>query len=115
MLKIEKPSHDIEKIVGVIEDIAFQTNLLALNASVEVARIGESGRGFAVVATEVHAILQRSAEAASEIGDLIARSRVQVQAGSELTGETGLIFEMLKTDSSAAYDTMARIEQSALQ
>lgn len=86
---IEKASQQISHIIGVIDEIAFQTNLLALNAGVEAARAGDSGRGFAVVAQEVRALAQRSAEAAKEIKDLITGSRVQVERGVGLVGETG--------------------------
>ncbi|WP_010140953.1 methyl-accepting chemotaxis protein [Oceanicola sp. S124] len=81
MRDIEGSSQAIEKIIGVIDGIAFQTNLLALNAGVEAARAGESGRGFAVVAQEVRALAQRSKEAASEIGGLIATSVGQIADG----------------------------------
>ncbi len=89
MDEIEKSSHSISAIIGVIDSIAFQTNLLALNAGVEAARAGEAGKGFAVVATEVRELAQRSANAAREIKDLIGRSDEKVQQGVELVSRAG--------------------------
>jgi methyl-accepting chemotaxis protein len=86
---IEQSSHQINEIVGVIDEIAIQTNLLALNASVEAARAGDSGRGFAVVASEVRALSQRSAEAAKEIRVLLSTATRQVGTGVKLVRETG--------------------------
>jgi methyl-accepting chemotaxis protein len=88
MTGIEQSSHQVNQIIGVIDEIAFQTNLLALNAGVEAARAGEAGKGFAVVASEVRALAQRSAEAAKEIKRLIATSSQEVGAGVELVGRT---------------------------
>jgi methyl-accepting chemotaxis protein len=86
---IERSSQEIDRIIGLIDSIAFQTNLLALNAGVEAARAGDAGKGFAVVATEVRALAQRSADAASEIRTLIATSSREVAGGVSLVSRTG--------------------------
>lgn len=89
MGRIEKSAAEINKIIGVIDQIAFQTNLLALNAGVEAARAGEAGKGFAVVAQEVRELSQRSAKAAKEIKELINNSDKHVETGVSLVGRTG--------------------------
>jgi len=93
MDEISNSSQEINKIIGVIEEIAFQTNLLALNAGVEAARAGESGRGFAVVATEVRALAQRSAQAAEDIKELISASSNHVNDGVTMVTNSGEALE----------------------
>jgi methyl-accepting chemotaxis protein len=113
MSGIEKSSDEISKIIGVIDDIAFQTNLLALNAGVEAARAGESGKGFAVVAQEVRELAQRSAAAAKEIKDQIARSSGQVDQGVRLVGEAGEALKRISDQIKSANEIVAKIAHSA--
>lgn len=69
--QLEKNAEQIERIIGLVGDIAAQTNLLALNASIEAARAGEHGKGFAVVAEEVRSLADESAKAVQGIAGLI--------------------------------------------
>ncbi|MEW5683621.1 MAG: methyl-accepting chemotaxis protein [Pseudomonadota bacterium] len=113
MSRIEGSSHEIGKIIGVIDEIAFQTNLLALNAGVEAARAGEAGKGFAVVAAEVRALAQRSAQAAREIKTLIAASSEQVGLGVDMVGRTGDVLQRIASKVTAVDGLVAQISASA--
>ena len=83
----------IQKIIQVIEDLAFQTNVLSLNASVEAARAGSAGKGFAVVAGEVRSLAQKSAEAAQNTETIIAECNEAVGNGLRCSGKA---FDSLK-------------------
>lgn len=113
MEKIEASSDQINRIITVIDDIAFQTNLLALNAGVEAARAGEAGRGFAVVASEVRGLAQRASESAREIKGLISDSSQHVRSGSSLVSRTGGSLEQILSKAREVSDQVAAIALAA--
>ena len=88
ILGLQRSSHEIGKIVGLIDGIAFQTNLLALNASVEAAKAGSAGKGFAVVAAEVRSLALRVAEAAQQITHVVNTSTAEIAQGHEIAKGT---------------------------
>lgn len=122
MNDLNKSSQEIAGIISTIDSIAFQTNILALNASVEAARAGEHGRGFAVVAEEVRKLAQRSADAASEINDLISSNLERVKHGNERAADAsksteeivaaiGRVTEIMKEISHASAEQSAGVQE----
>ena len=109
MEEIATTSRKIGDIIGLIDTIAFQTNILALNAAVEAARAGEQGRGFAVVAGEVRALAGRSAQAASEIKQLIQSSTGAVNGGVKNVEAAGRTMQDVVQSIQRVSDVIAEI------
>ncbi len=102
MDEINNQVTSINEAITIIDQIAFQTNILSLNAAVEAATAGEAGKGFAVVAQEVRNLASRSAEAASEIKNLVENANIKANDGKDIAdkmihGYSGLTENINKT------------------
>ncbi|MGF1537339.1 MAG: GAF domain-containing protein [Elainellaceae cyanobacterium] len=78
--RLGESSQKISKVVNLISNFTTQTQLLALNASIEATRAGEYGRGFAVVADEVRSLARQSAQAATDIEQLVQEIQASTSA-----------------------------------
>ena len=87
--QLSESSQKVSKIVSLISHFTTQTQLLSLNASIEATRAGKYGRGFAVVADEVRSLARQSAEAATEIEQLVQEIQVNTTEVSTAM-ETGI-------------------------
>ena len=109
--EINDASGQIEKVIKVIDDIAFQTNILALNAAVEAARAGTAGKGFAVVAEEVRNLAGKSAEAAKNTGGLITNTVEKARLGRGIAAETAASLKEIVEGINNSTEIVSRIAQ----
>ena len=113
MNRINASSDEINKVVKVIDDIAFQINLLALNANVEAARAGKYGKGFAVVAEEVRNLAVRAAEAVKETSSMVEDSISNIKEGNELVDKTATQLDAIVTGSSKVAEFLGEIASAS--
>ena len=115
MREIEETSHEINKIIRTIEDIAFETNILSLNAAVEAASAGDAGKGFGVVADQVRQLAGTVAEAVQNTTHLIAKSIDAVNKGAQHAAETSKTMKDIVEDSQRSNEAVIRIANAAAE
>ncbi len=113
MEEIGSASHEISKIMKIIDDIAFQTNLLALNAAVEAARAGSYGKGFAVVAEEVRNLAQSSAKASTQTAQHVEKGAETIKVGNTIAEDTFKTFTLIVEKISSSSELVHNLAESS--
>jgi methyl-accepting chemotaxis protein len=111
--EINEKVEAIDEAITIIDQIAFQTNILSLNAAVEAATAGEAGKGFSVVAQEVRNLATKSAEAASEIKELIESAKVKAQEGKSISHEMIDGYNKLSNDIKSTKNIMESLSKKS--
>lgn len=99
---------EIDKMMGLISDIAGKTNLLALNATIEAASAGEAGRGFAVVASEVKQLAIGTGRASEDVRRVVEAIQGDTREVTDVMRE---VAEVIKELQAAASSIVSSVDE----
>lgn len=114
MKLIDQSTHEVSKVLKVIEEIAFQTNLLALNAAIEAEGAGENGKRFAVVAEEVRKLAERCVKAADDTSVWIEKALGNVKDGVESSRKSSEEFRRICEIAEQSSGLISKIDTAIL-
>ncbi|MFQ5579498.1 MAG: methyl-accepting chemotaxis protein [Nitrospiria bacterium] len=129
IIKLNKRSEQIGKVLTIIEEVTRKTNLLALNAAILAAQAGDEGKGFSVVGDEIKNLADRTAASTQEIAQLIRDVQVEakdavtktregidsVEEGSRLSMEARESFSKILERSRRSSEMSRQIENATIE
>ncbi|MCO4782142.1 MAG: hypothetical protein KC646_07415 [Candidatus Cloacimonetes bacterium] len=108
---ILQASHDTEKVVASIEEIAKKSDVLTLNAFVEVRRSGEAGKVFAVIAEEIRKLTSQSTHAVNSTSNLVKSAIEKSQHGVNVSLALAETYKNLAQNNQRSFHLSAQIEE----
>lgn len=109
--KTNESAAKIKVATDMISEIAEETTLLSLNASIEAARAGEQGRGFAVVANQIQKLAEQSADATTQITEVISELVNDAQESVQTMDEVKEVMNQQSENVSQTEEAFKNVEK----
>ncbi len=113
--ELKQQSEVIQKVIGIIDNIARETHLLALNAAIEAAGAGQFGDRFAVIAGEVKRLANNSVNATNEVRKSLEGIAEAVERSNQSAIEGVRQAEKATTEANQSDNTLLTISQLSEQ